>query len=176
MSNKTIRRPLFTWFPVTAGGVFYASAVGVAALMPQAGCAPPLLVTAMALFFWALGWNSTVRITPTHVSITNVVVTTTVAWRDVEQVTMDDGIGIHLRDGHEIGSIAFGGSLIGVFTRYPSHRRAYRLLQDAHRGAGRGRRPRRAGDVELQHSVDWRRLLVAAAVLYTPLLIVFAIG
>ncbi|MET8469073.1 hypothetical protein ABZY90_00255 [Streptomyces sp. NPDC006422] len=176
MSNKTIRRPLFTWFPVAAGAGFYACALGVAAFMPQAGFAPSLLVTAMALFLWALGWNSAVRITHTHVSITNFVVTTTVAWTDVEQVTMDDGLGIHLRDGNELGSIAFGGSLIGAFTGYPSHRRAYRLLRDAQQRAGGGRRRRLAGDVEIQHSIDWRRPLVAVASLYTPLLIVFAIA
>ncbi|MFC8278305.1 hypothetical protein ACFUJR_38465 [Streptomyces sp. NPDC057271] len=158
---------------MAAAAVFYVLAMALAAF-EQDEFAPALVVAAFTLFFWLMGWNSAIRFTATHLFLTNVLVTSTVAWKDVAGVTVDDGLSIRLRDGRTLGSIAFGGSLIGAFTKYPTHQRARRILSEAHRSAllnGRG-----TGPVHLHTSLDWRRPLVAAAVLYVPLLIIRAVG
>ncbi|NML53920.1 hypothetical protein HHL19_32135 [Streptomyces sp. R302] len=158
---------------MTAAVVFYAIAMALAAF-EQDEFAPSLVVAAFTLFFWLMGWNSAIRFTATRLSLTNVLVTSTVAWKDVAGVTADDGLSIRLRDGRILRSIAFGGSLIGAFTKYPTHQRARRILSEAHRDAlrdGSG-----AGPVRLHASLDWRRPLVAAAVLSIPLLVIRAVS
>lgn len=171
---KVVRRPLFTWFPVTAGVASYAFALWALIWRPEDGSSPALVFATAALFFWALGWDSAIRFTATHLSITNILVTSTVRWHDVARVELADGLHIELRDGREMGSIAFGGSLIGAFTGYPTHRRAHRLLREAHlkalqRGPGES-------DVRLRLSVEWRRPVAAAAAVYVPVLVVLLVG
>ncbi|GAA1275361.1 hypothetical protein [Streptomyces aureus] len=173
MQANVVRRQLFTWFSMTAGVGFYACAVGVASFLPDAGYAPPLVIAASTLFFWLLGWHSAIRFTATYVSITNILVTSTVAWQDVAQVTVSDGLCIQLRDGREIGSIAFGGSLIGGFSGYPTYQKACKALRNARKNARHS--GKRDGPVHLRWSVDWRRQLAAAALIYAPLLIVLAV-
>ncbi|WP_157874515.1 hypothetical protein [Streptomyces sp. AcH 505] len=97
MSANVVRRPLFTWLSTAAGTGFYVCAVGVAGFLPDAGYGPPLVIAAFTLFIWMLGWHSAIRFTVTHVSITNILVTSTVAWQDVARVTVSDGLCIQLR-------------------------------------------------------------------------------
>ncbi len=171
---KVVRRPLFTWLPVTAGAASYACALWVPLARPQDESAPSLAIVTCAYFFWVLGWNSAIRYTATHLSITNLLVTSTVTWQDVAQVSLDEGLHIELRDGREVGSIAFGDSLIGAFTGYATHRRAYKLLRDAHGRAVQGGVSERA--VHLRLSVEWRRPLAAAAAFYGPVLTLLVAG
>ncbi len=171
--TEVVRRLSFTWFPMAAAVVFYAIAMALAAF-EQDEFAPAMVVAAFTLFFWLMGWNSAIRFTTTHLSLTNVLVTSKVAWKDVAGVTVDDGLSIQLRDGRTLGSIAFGGSLIGAFTKYPTHQRARRILSEAHLNAVHEGRD--TGPVHLRSSLEWRRPLVAAVVLYVPLLVIRAVS
>jgi hypothetical protein len=138
--------------------------------------AAAFLLGGMALLFWALGWDSAIRSSGDRVSVTNVLVTSTVAWTDVDRVSLDDdGLAIALRDERILDSVAFGGSLLGAFTGYRSHRRACRLLQEAHRAALRTQGGRGEGRVRLERSFEWRRLLCAATVVYGPVVTVWAL-
>lgn len=130
---------------------------------------PSLIFSLMVTFFWTLGWHSAIRYTATHVSVTNALFTTTVAWADVKEVDIDDGLTIHLRDGKELGSIQFGGSLIGALTGYPTHRRARRMLQAALKQAPQ-QDTAYAGPVQIARSVTWRPPTIAAAVVYASFL------
>ncbi|SDL03055.1 hypothetical protein [Streptomyces indicus] len=173
MRANVVRRPLFTWIGLTPAVGFYACAIYVAAFLPEDGYAPPLAIAAFTFFFWLLGWHSAIRFTATHLSVTNIVVTSTVEWSDVRRVIVHDGLGIELRDGRELGSIAFGGSLIGTFSGYPTYQTAYRTLQKARKKAQH--RERHGGPVRVRWSIDWRRQLTAAAAIYGPLLLLLAL-
>lgn len=127
------------------------------------------LVTLVITFLWLLGWHSAIRFTPTRVSVTNFLVTTSVAWADVTAVTIGYGLAIHLRDGSALKSVQFGGSLIGGFTKYPSYRPAASLLQDALRLAEH--ETTSTGAVRTVRSVSWRAPSLAAAVTYASLLL-----
>ncbi|WP_344394589.1 hypothetical protein [Streptomyces vastus] len=129
-----------------------------------------------SIFFWALGWDSAIRSTAERVSVTNFLVTSTVAWNDVARVTADDGLIIDLRDGRTIGSVAFGSSLLGTFTGYRTHQRALRLLGEAHRTASQARPGKSNGPVQLDVRFEWRRLLCALLAVYGPLLIIWALS
>jgi hypothetical protein len=134
---------------------------------------PSIIFTLGVTFFWTLGWQSAIWFTATHVSVTNAVFTTTVAWADVTDVSIGDGLTIHLRDGKELGAIQFGGSLIGALTGYPTHQRARRMLQAAMKLAPHEATVR-TGPVQIATSVTWRPPLIAAAVVYASFLIVLS--
>ncbi|MFH9294008.1 hypothetical protein [Streptomyces sp. NPDC017520] len=138
---------------------------------------PTFAVAGFAVFFWAIGWDSAIRCTDRHVSFTNILLTTTVAWTDVRRVDIQGGLAVTLRDGSELLSIAFGGSLLGDLTGYRTHRPAFRQLRQIHGKAlasecGGGRR----GPVQRKLSFAWRRLLGALAVVYVPLVVVLVLG
>jgi hypothetical protein len=68
-----------------------------------------LMGTVFVTLFWVLGWQTAIRFTDTHVSTTNFFSTATVAWSDVTDVTMTNGLSIRLRDGEELGNLQFAG-------------------------------------------------------------------
>ncbi|MFF4791369.1 hypothetical protein ACFY2M_16720 [Streptomyces sp. NPDC001276] len=139
---------------------------------------PPaaFLLGGAAIFFWALGWDSAIRSTDDRVSVTNFLVTSTVAWSDVAQVTADDGLIIALRDGRTIGSVAFGSSLLGTFTGYRTHQRALQLLEEAHLTASQAHRGKSNSPARIDVTFEWRRLLCALVAVYAPLLIIWALS
>ncbi|MFF7212863.1 hypothetical protein ACFZAU_20360 [Streptomyces sp. NPDC008238] len=180
--TRAIRRPVYVWLPVAGGvGTYALAALFIGPVHEAPGGA--VLLGGVALFFWALGWDSAIRSGPDRLSVTNFLVTSTVAWTDVDEVAIHDGLTVVLRDGRTIESIAFGSSLLGSFTGYPTHRKALRKLQQAHGaalrahrgtdqrpGRSRGRGP--AGPVRLTTSFEWRRLLCALVAVYGPLLLI----
>ncbi|MFB7364727.1 hypothetical protein [Streptomyces hydrogenans] len=168
-----LRRRSYTWFPVVSGAGFYVAAIALP-LEHGDGFASAILLTGISYFCWLIGWNSSFRFTRTHVSVTNVLVTTTADWRDVAGVDIEGGLAGLLRDGRSLDSIAFGGSLIGEFTGYRTHRRACRLLRQGWWGAGPGRRGK--GPVPVRTSVEWRRALAIATALYVPVVLVQGLG
>src|SRR5262249_36186487 len=119
-----------------------------------------------------LGWDSAIRSTADRLSVTNFLLTSTVEWTDVDQVTVENGLAITLRDGRTIGSIAFGSSLLGTLTGYRTHQRAFQLVRDTHLAALRVRGGKGVGQVQLQRSFEWKRLLCAFVAVYGPLLII----
>ncbi|MEU6502521.1 hypothetical protein ABZ895_23525 [Streptomyces californicus] len=169
---RVFRRPAYWWFSVLAGVAFYGIALVVAS--PSVGePAPAFVISGVVVFLWALGWDSSFRCTDSHVSSVNLLVTTTVPWADVQKVTLDGALAITLKDGEELGSVAFGGSLLGEMTGYRTHRRAFEELRSTHRKARASRRgdPYR-GTVRRKVTFAWRRLLCAIAVVYVPLTVV----
>ncbi|WP_159039566.1 MULTISPECIES: hypothetical protein [unclassified Streptomyces] len=169
---RVFRRPAYWWFSVLAGVAFYGIALVVAS--PSVGePTPAFVISGVVVFLWALGWDSSFRCTDSHVSSVNLLVTTTVPWADVQKVTLDGALAITLKDGEELGSVAFGGSLLGEMTGYRTHRRAFEELRRTHRKARAARRgdPYR-GTVRRKVTFAWRRLLCAIAVVYVPLTVV----
>ncbi len=123
MGEFTLRRPLFSWFPLTFATVVWLFFwILLAAEEVTGAWLGALVVAAMITFFWTLGWGNAIRYGPTHVSVTNLLLTTRVAWTDVRSVSNEDGLTIVLRDSRKLSSIQFGGSLLGEFTGYPRTR------------------------------------------------------
>ena len=178
MRAKAVRRKAFAWTAMAFAAVFYVIGLFVAVGDENDGFAVGLAMATMAFFFWTLAWDSTYRYTATHVSTTHFLVTTTVAWRDVTCIDNTAGLALELRDGTTLGSVSYGDSLIGAVTGNMTHRRAQSILRDAHQAATRptDRRHRRPSGLVPRHSgFEWRRGLVAAAVIYSPILAVGAL-
>ncbi|MFI7869715.1 hypothetical protein [Streptomyces salinarius] len=175
METRVFRRPAYVWFPAAAAITSYVCAVLLAGPW-DAEPAAALAVAGASIFFWALGWDSAVRSTDNHVSFTNFLVTTTVAWTDVHEVDVHDGLTIILRDGLEMGSVAFGRSLLGSFTGYRTHQRAFHLLREAQLKASGTQGGNSKGQVLRHWSFEWRRLLCALAVVYGPLTVILVLS
>ncbi|MCX4530092.1 hypothetical protein OHA79_43925 [Streptomyces sp. NBC_00841] len=70
MQAKVIRRPAYVWLPVAAGIAFYVCAVLIIGPLDEEPAAA-FEVAGLTVFLWALGWDSAIRSTDDHVSITN---------------------------------------------------------------------------------------------------------
>jgi hypothetical protein len=179
--KRTVRRRTFVWF-YTGGGL------GVWGLMTGQILYGPTKVngwgslaggafvhTLFITLFWLMGWQSAIRFTDTHVAVTNALVTRTVLWDDVSDVTISNGLRIHLRDRKTLGSTQFGGSLIGKITGYPSHRRTRIILQEALQRARQASTVRTC-PVQIATSLTWLPPLLVAAAVYASFLVVLAYG
>ena len=179
--KRTLRRWTFVWLPTVADLGFWGITAGLILNGPTkvngwgslAGAA--FVMTLFITFFWLMGWQSAIRLTDTHVAVTNVLITRVVVWDDVSGVTIGNGLTIHLRDGKTLGSIQFGGSLIGEITGYPSHRRARTILREALQRA-REAGTVRTGPVQIATSLTWLPPLFVVAAVYTSFLVVLAYG
>jgi hypothetical protein len=177
--KRTVRRRTFVWFPTVAGLGFWGAMTGLILHGPTkvngwGSLAGGAFVFALVVtFFWLMGWQSAIRFTDTHVAVTNVLITRTVAWDDVSGVTIGNGLTLQLRDRKSLDSVQFGGSLIGEITGYPSHRRARNILQEALQRARR-EGTARTDPVQIATSLTWRPPLLVAAAVYASFLIVLA--
>ncbi|MFI0929447.1 hypothetical protein ACH4TP_36850 [Streptomyces sp. NPDC021012] len=171
MRPKAVRRKTFAWTSMAFGAGFYAIGLFVALADENDGFGVGLAMATTALFLWTLGWDSTYRYTATHVSTTHFLISTAVAWQDVTRIDSTAGLALHLRDGTTLGSISYGDSVIGAVTGNITHRRAQTILRAAHHTATHPTDRRSPpGPVPRHHGFAWRRGLVAAAVIYSPML------
>lgn len=63
---------------------------------------------------WLLGWQSSVRICPRGIVVDNFLVRHSIPWGDLSGFEVEGGLQICLADGRKVGSLMYGGSLIGV--------------------------------------------------------------
>lgn len=158
----TLRRPLFSCFVLTLAAGFWLAFCIMLVVGRDDVWVGMLIFSPACAFFWALGWGNAVRYTPTHLSITNGLVTSRVAWTDVQRVSGEDGLTIHLADSRVMGSIQYGGSVLGEITGYPTYRSAVEALTAAHLEATGGRRVP-PGYVHVEEHWWWRPPLLATA-------------
>ncbi|MGI5170411.1 hypothetical protein ACQEU3_39280 [Spirillospora sp. CA-253888] len=165
MKMKPVRRITFSCFLIATGALFWLLTSGIMQRSPHNAWLGVLVGTAMTTFFWTLGWGNAVRYNATHVSVTNGFITTRVPWRDVTEVSLENGLGIMLREGEELSSIQFSGSLLGGLSGYRGFRRAHRLLTATHTAAtATAPRPRERDPVQLERLLWWKPPLLAALV------------
>src|ERR1035438_1129106 len=69
-------------------------------------------------FFWLLGWHSAVRIDRDGVAVDNLLIRHVIPCGEFSEIGVGNGLFFRLRDGRQIGSIMYGGSVIGALLRY----------------------------------------------------------
>lgn len=92
-----------------------------------------LIFGACALVVWSLSWRSSVRVSENGITLCNVFFVHEIPWSAVEKFVLSEGIKIELRDGEFVGSVQFGGSLLGAITGYPTYKRSFERLKEAHK-------------------------------------------
>jgi hypothetical protein len=82
-----------------------------------------VIITLFAWFFWLIGWHSAVRMDAAGVVVDNVFGRHAIPWSALEAIEVSGGLTFRLRDGTSVGSLMYGGSLIGQLLGYPYYRR-----------------------------------------------------
>lgn len=68
--------------------------------------------------FWLLGWHSAVRLDRDGVIVDNLLVRHVVPWGELSEIGVGNGLFFRLRDGRIVGSIMYGGSVMGALLGY----------------------------------------------------------
>lgn len=77
-----------------------------------------LVVSVMVYGLWLLGWHSSVRIRADELVVDNLAKRYRVPWEAFAEFAVEEGLEVRLKNRSVIGSIAFGGSLIGSLLGY----------------------------------------------------------
>ncbi|MBD3142607.1 hypothetical protein [Microbispora bryophytorum] len=90
-----------------------------------------LILGESSFVIWLLAWHSKIRATPRGLFVDNFLVVHEIPWHHVKDIVLENGILVVLDDDTVIGSLQFGGSVLGGITGYPTFRRPLRRLQQA---------------------------------------------
>ncbi len=77
-----------------------------------------LIISSLVYFFWLIGWHSKVRIDPSGVMVDNLLIRHVIPWGELSEIGGGNGLFFQLRNGQRIGSIMYGGSVIGALLGY----------------------------------------------------------
>lgn len=108
------------------GHVALAAASGGVAAFVVAVVASPnpsdmfgaVVISSFVYLLWLVGWHSAIRIGPEGVIVDNLAVRHVVPWRDLAEIRVTSGLEFLLRNGDNIKSVMFGGSVVGHLLGY----------------------------------------------------------
>jgi hypothetical protein len=171
-----VRRASFAFFPLAAMILTWAGFSVLFLTVHAEGAATGVGVGAgLMTIFWIFGWHDAIRYTEDYVSVTNLIFTTKASWTDVVEVAPTGELSVLLWNRERLGSIQFGGSLIGAFTKYPSHRNARETLRRAHSKAVSAE-PAGGRHAFPEKSLSWQQPLLVAVLSYVSLLPAVILG
>src|ERR1700692_792812 len=73
-----------------------------------------IIFSLFVYFFWLLGWHSAVRLDREQVIVDNLLVRHVIPWGELSEIGVGNGLFFRLRDGRIVGSIMYGGSVMGA--------------------------------------------------------------
>jgi hypothetical protein len=118
-SEFVFRKPLLCGIATIAiAGCFVAFAVS-AIWTTEANASAffgAVILSVFVYFFYLLGWQSCVRLVAAGVIVDNLCSRNFIPWHELSRVEGRNGLLIVTRGGQRIGSLAYGGSIIGLFT------------------------------------------------------------
>lgn len=76
------------------------------------------IASAFGYALWLLGWHSGVRIRADEVIVDNLAMRYRIPWNVFAGFIVDEGLGVRLKNHQVIGSVTFGGSVIGNVLGY----------------------------------------------------------
>jgi hypothetical protein len=117
-----------------------------------------------AYFFWLVGWHSAVRLDREQVIVDNLLVRHVIPWGELSEIGVGNGLFFRLRDGRMVGSIMYGGSVIGALLRYRYTRGVAARMRAARDEllAGTSELPSSDGYVQRIGFSPWPPLLIVA--------------
>lgn len=132
-----VRRPLMVSFGIVVPIIWF---FGVSVTFTEMAARDlsdaffaPVIFSGFQVFFWSIAWRSSIRVGRGGLKVRNMFYVTEVPWAMVREIALDNGLEIVLKDDSVIGSIHFGGSVIGAITGFPTYRSSVQKLQRAHR-------------------------------------------
>lgn len=116
-SEVVFRKPLFYGVAAIAVvGSFAAFVFGAVSQPNGSTFFGAVIISAFIYFFWLIGWQSSVRVVAEGVIVDNLFTRHFIPWRDLSEVKGGNGLLIVTCSGERVGSLQYGGSLIGMFT------------------------------------------------------------
>jgi hypothetical protein len=76
------------------------------------------ILSPFAYLLWLLGWHSAVRMNRDGVIVDNLLIRHVIPWEELSEIKVGYGLVFLLRDGRKVGSIMYGGSVIGEVLGY----------------------------------------------------------
>jgi hypothetical protein len=77
-----------------------------------------VVISLLAYPLWLLGWHSGVRMDEDGVIVDNLLIRHVIPWQELSDIKVGYGLVFLLRDGRKVGSIMYGGSVIGAILGY----------------------------------------------------------
>jgi hypothetical protein len=156
------------WALSAYAGVGFATAVGIvfAAVLKHASGlfygAP--FIALFAYGFWLLGWHSAVRVDRDGVIVDNLLVQHVIPWGELSEIGVGNGLFFRLRDGRMVGSIMYGGSVMGALLGYRYTRKVAARMRAARDEllAGTAELPPSDGYVQRIGFSPWPPLVIVA--------------
>jgi hypothetical protein len=116
-SEAVFRKPLFYGVAAIAVAGCFATFVVEAVSKPNGSTFfGAVIISAFIYFFWLIGWQSSVRVADGGVVVDNLFTRHSIPWRDLSEVKGGNGLLLVTCGGERIGSLMYGGSIIGMFT------------------------------------------------------------
>jgi hypothetical protein len=126
------RKGALTVFSLAGSLAVTAIFVVVAFKVPRPGLFGGALIFVGCTYgVWLIGWHSAVRIYPEGVIVDNVLVRHVIPWGELAKIDAQAGLEFRLRDGTVVGSIMYGGSLLGAMLGYRYTRGVAARMQEA---------------------------------------------
>lgn len=118
MAERVFRKPALTLFAACGFALMTGGFIAVLVNKTQGIFGGAVIFAAFAYFFWLIGWQSAVRIRSSGIVVDNLLVRHCASWQEISEIQAGNGLEIRLRDGRRLGSLTFGGSIIGLVTGY----------------------------------------------------------
>lgn len=105
---------------IAATGFLAAFIAGVIASPNPSDIFGAVIITFLIYTLWLLGWRSAVRLNESGVTVDNLLVRHVIPWADLAHIEVSSGLQFRLRDGQNVGSLVYGGSLMGQILGHES--------------------------------------------------------
>jgi hypothetical protein len=114
----TFRKPALSVFASAGIAVAVTGMAAMVANGVQDLFAAAIVVSLFAYLFWLVGWHSAVRLGRDGVIVDNLLMRHVIPWGELAEIGMGNGLVFRLRDGQRVGSVMYGGSVIGAILGY----------------------------------------------------------
>ena len=131
-SELVFRKPLIYGLSAIAAAGCFAFFIVTIVSRPTAQDFPGALIfSAFVYFFWLVGWQSSVRVVSAGVIVDNLLSRSFIPWRDISEIKGGNGLLIVTHSRERIGSLMYGGSIIGMLTGSRQSRAVASKIKDA---------------------------------------------
>jgi hypothetical protein len=160
------RKPALILFALIGAAVVVTGFV-VAAVVPKpsdATFAAAIVFSLVTYIIWLVGWHSAVLLDQDGVIVDNLLARHVIPWDQLVEIGVSNGLVFRLRDGTRVGSVMYGGSVIGALLGYRYTRAVAARMAEAQESFVNGSPPAPSGDAyrKVIRFSPWSPLVILA--------------
>jgi hypothetical protein len=118
--HMTFRKPALTLF-ASIGITVVGTGFVLAAVLPKPSkgtLGAAVLFSSFVYVIWLVGWHSAVRLNGQGVIVDNLLARHVIPWSQLTEIGVGNGLMFKLCDGTSVGSVTYGGSVLGALFGY----------------------------------------------------------